>query len=317
MDFNDFYYYAMVVKHNGFSAAERATDISKTKLSRKIAQLEKRFGVRLIQRNSRSFSLTEAGYAFYVRCLAVIEEAEIAGLFMMKLQSKPSGTVRISCPYLLAKNHLGLIIPSYMKKNPDVEVVIIETNRQVHLFDERIDLAILGRSNSQVQQGAVTRTLVELRSVLVSSQEYMAGRPQPESPEELNELDTITSMGDKLEGPITWELFGPNKQKKSVIVNPKLRSRDIGLQLHGVVNGLGIGLIPEPYADTYEQKGYLIKIFPGWYTESFSVKVEFLARKGLLPSVRSCLDFIVENLPKTFQAPAVATCIDDIINKSY
>lgn len=317
MDFNDFHYFAMVVKYNGFSAAERATEISKTKLSRRIAHLESHFGIRLIQRNSRSFALTEAGYAFYVRCLAVVEEAEIAGHFMMKLKSKPSGVVRVSCPYMLAKNHLGLIIPGYIKKNPDVEIVVIETNRTVHLFDERIDVAIMGRLNPVSHKGIVTRTLCESRLVLAVSREYLKGKKKPKQPEDLLELDTISSMEDKLEGTVTWELYGPDNQKKCLDLNPKLRSRDISIQFDGIVNGIGIGLVPDCYAETYEQRGYLIKLLPEWRSAPSSIKVAFLARKGLLPSVRSFLDYVIENMPKTFQAPNVATCIDDTIGKEY
>lgn len=300
MDLNDFYYFAMVVKHSGFSAAERVTDISKAKLSRRVAALEKKLGLRLLQRNSRGLALTEAGYAFYVRCLAVVEEAEIAGIFMMKMKDAPSGTVRLSCPGSLAQLHLAPILPEFMAKNPQVDVVVIETNRPMHLLDERIDIAILGRPNPEVHRGLITRNIMDSRMLLAAGPRYFDRYDPPLSPEDLSSAPTISSVGDKLDGPVVWELFGPDHRRETIEHHPRLKSRDITLQLHAALQGTGIALLPEPVIRPHLRDGSLRRLLPEWSSSSFPVKVAFLARRGLLPSVRTMLDFLVENLPKTF-----------------
>lgn len=300
MDLNEFYYFAMVVKHSGFSAAERVTNISKAKLSRRVAALEKKLGLRLLQRNSRGLALTEAGYAFYMRCLAVVEEAEIASIFMMKMKDSPSGTVRLSCPGSLAQLYLAPILPDFMTQNPQVDVVVIETNRPMHLIEERIDIAILGRPNPEVHQGLITRNIMDSRMFLAASPRYFDRHDPPLSPEDLSSAPTISSVGDKLDGLVVWELFGPDNRRETIEHHPCFRSRDITLQLHAALKGTGLALMPEPVIRPYLRDGSLRRILPEWSSSNFTIKVAFLARRGLLPSVRTMLDFLVENLPRAF-----------------
>ena len=117
-DLNDLLYFVSVVKYNGFSAAARATHIEKTRLSRRIAELEKRLGVRLLHRSTRRISLTEAGERFYERCVATVEEAEAAYESVENLRKEPMGTVRMSCPLVLAQTYLAPILPGYMAAHP-------------------------------------------------------------------------------------------------------------------------------------------------------------------------------------------------------
>src|SRR5882757_8299635 len=101
MDLNDLRYFALIVEHGGFSAAERHTHITKSKLSRRVALLEDRMGVRLLQRSTRRLALTEAGKAFYEHCAAMLVEAEAAQQAMELLRSEPAGTVRMTCPLVM------------------------------------------------------------------------------------------------------------------------------------------------------------------------------------------------------------------------
>jgi DNA-binding transcriptional LysR family regulator len=97
-DFNDLYYFVQVVEHKGFAAAARKIDVPKTKLSRRIAQLEDRLGVRLIQRTTRKFTVTEVGLDYYRHCVAMLVEADAAEKVVEQSRSEPQGIVRISCP---------------------------------------------------------------------------------------------------------------------------------------------------------------------------------------------------------------------------
>ncbi len=135
-DLNSLYYFTQVVEHGGFAPAGRALDMPKSKLSRRIADLEDRLGVRLLHRTSRHCSLTEIGQAYYNRCLAMRVEAEGAAEIIERNRSEPRGLVRISCPTTLLNSWVGPMLTRYMLKYPQVELFIESTNRRVDLLHE-------------------------------------------------------------------------------------------------------------------------------------------------------------------------------------
>lgn len=118
-DLNDFVWFVKVVEHGGFAAAGRALDQPKSKLSRRIAQLEERPGVRLIQRTTRQFAVTEVGQTFYQHCKAMLVEAEAAEEAVAALQAEPRGMVRITCPVTLLHVHVGPMLARFMARYPD------------------------------------------------------------------------------------------------------------------------------------------------------------------------------------------------------
>src|ERR1700760_4941040 len=140
-DLNDFRFFAEVVKHGGFAAAGRALRLPKSKLSRRIAGLEARLGVRLIERSSRRFRVTEVGQAFYDRCRAMLEEADQAEALIMQAQSEPQGRGRFSCPHGMVEV-LSPGLPAFLDRFPKVRLQMVATDRAVDLIAERIDLAL-------------------------------------------------------------------------------------------------------------------------------------------------------------------------------
>src|SRR5258708_34099343 len=117
-DLNDIYFVASVVQYGGFSVAERTIGVEKTRLSRRMSALEKRLGVRLLQRTTRAVALTEAGQRFYERCVATVEGAQAAYDSVAELRREPAGLVRLSSPVLLAQRRLADVLPGAMTANP-------------------------------------------------------------------------------------------------------------------------------------------------------------------------------------------------------
>jgi DNA-binding transcriptional LysR family regulator len=128
-DLNDFAWFVKVVDHGGFAAAGRALDQPKSKLSRRIAQLEARLGVRLIQRTTRQFTVTEPGLTFYQHCKAMLVEAEAAEEAVAALQAEPRGIVRITCPVTLLHVHVGPMLARFMARYPGINLQLEATNR--------------------------------------------------------------------------------------------------------------------------------------------------------------------------------------------
>lgn len=140
---NDYYYFVQVVKYQGFTKASETLGITKSKLSRRITELEVRLGVRLIQRNTRKFAVTEIGQQFYQHCLKILNDVDQAENFIQSsLTDEPSGLVRISCPVALVNMPVGDMIAEYMQKYTGVEVQLLATNRRVDLIEEGVDLAL-------------------------------------------------------------------------------------------------------------------------------------------------------------------------------
>src|SRR5260370_7873880 len=151
-DLNDIYLSASVVQYGGFSAAGRRIGIEKTGLRRRIAGLEKRLGVRLLQRTTRALALTEAGQRFFERCVATVEGAQAAYDSVAELRREPAGLVRLSSPVLLTQRCLAHALPGCMKVNPKVSVFVEATDRTVNVIEERFDIAM--RPKSEIEDGA-------------------------------------------------------------------------------------------------------------------------------------------------------------------
>jgi DNA-binding transcriptional LysR family regulator len=168
-DLNDLYYFVAVVDHGGFAAAGRALGLQKSKLSRRILQLEERLGVRLLNRSSRRFSVTEIGREFYDRCLATLVEAEAAEQVIAQVRAEPRGVVRMSCPIALLNFQFGALIAKFMVVNPAVEVHLESTNRRIDVIAEGFDVAIRVRFPPLEPTDLVMRRLDESIQCLVAS----------------------------------------------------------------------------------------------------------------------------------------------------
>src|SRR5215468_10971822 len=191
-DLNDLFYFSIVVEKNGFAAAGRALGIPKSRLSRRISQLEERLGVRLLQRSTRRFAVTDAGQRFYRHCQAVIAEAQAAEEAVAQLTTEPRGLVRMSCPVSITENALAGIVPGFMQKYPQVKLFILSTNRRVDLINEGVDVALRVRMKLDTDSDLVVRSFGHSNALLVASPGYLDRRGRPQQPEELSDHDTIS-----------------------------------------------------------------------------------------------------------------------------
>jgi len=304
-DLNDLYFFVAVVEHNGFSAASRATGIEKTRLSRRVADLEKKLGIRLLQRSTRNIALTEAGERFYTRCVAAVEGANAAYESVAELKKEPSGTVRVSCPPVLAQTYLAPILPGYMTAYPKVNIVIEVTERYVNLIEERFDLALYAHPEIRDTAGLVAKEMGISRRILVASPEYVAQHINTDNPEKLSELGTLCRMIDVFDGKGVWELTNQNAEKITIHHAPRLISNDLRLHLVSAINGIGIALLPEQIAAESIRTGQLIHIFKQWAATQHITHLLYPFPRGMLPSVRSLIDYLMLHLPTSIQEASV------------
>jgi len=164
-DLNDLFFFAEVVAHGGFAAAGRALRQPKSKLSRRVAELEARLGVRLIERSSRRFRVTEVGQAFYERCRSVMTEVAQAEAVVAEAQGEPHGTVRFSCPLGLM-DPMARVLAEFMARHPRVKLHVVAANRRIDLIEERIDVALRVRTAVDADATLTMRTLARSHRIL-------------------------------------------------------------------------------------------------------------------------------------------------------
>jgi DNA-binding transcriptional LysR family regulator len=213
-ELDDLALFAAVVEHGGYAAAERALGTPKSRLSRRVAALEADLGVRLLQRSTRRFSVTDVGQDVYRHARAMLEEARAAREAVARLSAEPRGLVRLSCPVAFAQSQLSQLLPEFLDAHPQVQLQVHVSNRRVDLIEEGFDLALRVRSRIDDDSSLVIRHLGEVRELLVASPAYLERAGRPTQPEELAAHATLNMVEDP--NRQQWELHGPAGELRRV-----------------------------------------------------------------------------------------------------
>ncbi len=293
-DFNDYVLFVKVVDHRGFSAAGRQLGIPKSRLSRRIALLEERMGVRLLQRNSRSLTVTSVGQLFYERCQAMVTLGESAREVVRQVVAQPQGMLRLSCPVALAQTWLTPLLPAFLQAYPDVRLTLSATNRRVDPIEENIDVALRVRRPPFNDSSLVVRRLGETTDVLVASPALLARHAEPAAPQELAQWPTLSlpGGGDRH----TWRLKN-GSQTAEVLHEPRFITEDMFALREAASAGLGVALLPEIICRDGLRAGSLRQVLPQWHCTPSEVQAVFPTRRGMVPAVRALIDFLAEHQP--------------------
>jgi len=291
-DLNDLYYFVQVVDHGGFAAAGRALGMPKSRLSRRIALLERRLSVRLVQRSTRHFSVTEIGQTFYAHCRAMLVEAEAAEEAVEFTRSEPCGIVRMTCPTALLDARIGEMLAEFMVKYPRVEVYLDATNRRVDVIGESMDLAIRVRPPPLEDTDLVLRTLAERSQCLVASPLLLEQKGTPQVPADLTRLPSMALGAPQNEH--AWNLFGPDGAHATVHHRPRLVTRGMLTLRAAAVAGVGVVQLPIMMVRDELARGELVQVVRDWAPRREIIHAVFASRRGLLPSVRALIDFLAD-----------------------
>ncbi|WP_232492750.1 LysR family transcriptional regulator [Novosphingobium kaempferiae] len=296
-DLNDLRYFDAVVTNGGFAAAGRALRIPKSKLSRRIAALEARLGIRLVERSSRRFRVTDIGLAYHAQCQIAVAAAERAEAIVEASLSEPRGTVRMSCPTGLVAM-VADMLPDFLGLYPRGHVQIVAVDRPVDIIAERIDVALRVRTRLDSDAALTMRTLAHSRRILVASP-ALANRMAGRGVDVLATLPTLSSSGE--DGEVTWRLEGPEGATHEVRHVPRLSCGDFGAIRTAALAGLGVAMLPDHACAAELRSGTLVHILPEWAGEDGIVHLVFTTRTGLPPLVRAWID----HLAKGFREPAL------------
>ena len=294
-DLNDLRFFAAVVEHGGFSAAGRALGVPKSRLSKRVALLEERLGVRLLQRTTRRFAVTEIGERFLAHCRAMLEEAQAAQDVVDEVRAEPRGIVRVSCPIALTQTVVAHVLPDFMAQYPKVQARIVATDRRVDVINEGFDIAIRVRSKLDSDAALVLRTFGQSRVLLAAQPKFLDEHGRPETPADLERLPLLSQW--EHDGAQTLELIGASGEKINVEMRARLICGDFAVLYEAARRGLGVTALPEFVCAPAITRGELEVVLPAWSMPQGTAHFVYPSRRGLLPSVRAFVDFLAERLP--------------------
>lgn len=295
-DLDDFYCFALVVEHGGFSAAERATDIPKSKLSRRVYNLEERLGVRLIQRSSRHFAVTDIGMDIYQHAQDMMNAAQAAHDLIDHLSSKPRGVIKVSLPVSIAQNEIAKILPDFLKQYPEIKVQLSVTNRRIDVINEGIDVALRVRFNLDNDPNLIIRQFQRIEQHLVASQAYLNEYGNLTHPDQLAEHRILSMIDDHLDQQLT--LHDRENKSRKFKINPVVMGSDLMMLAQLARQGCGITLLPDSVTADLVRHGELVRVLPDWNTPHGVFHAVYPSRRGQLPSVRVFIEYLVEHLYK-------------------
>ncbi len=289
-----FFYFAKVVEHGGYARAARALAIPKSRLSRHVATLESKLNVRLVNRSTRRFVVTEVGQEVYRHAIAMLAEADAALEAVEFARAEPRGILRASCPVALAQTSVAAILSDFLVKYPGIRLQLHVSNRRVDVLNEGFDVALRVRTHPSGEDGLVMRSFGQSNELLVASPKYLEHAGRPETPAQISERATL-GYAPETDRQV-WELTGPSGESAHVEHAPRVVCHDFVVLRAAVLAGLGIARLPESVVLADLQSGMLERVLPLWKTPQGIIHVVFPSRRGLLPAVRAFIDYLAENL---------------------
>ncbi|WP_318416341.1 LysR family transcriptional regulator [Photobacterium leiognathi] len=287
--------FVQVVKSGGFGAAAQAMGHSNSYVSKEIVKLENRLGVRLLNRTTRSISLTPEGKSYYQECLQLISDAEQAVAHITQSTVAPKGTLKISCPVWFGKHYLKHVFSAYLTRYPDVMIDLDMSDKAIDVIGDGYDLVI--RASAKLDESSlICKRIYSSRICTVASPEYIAKHGRPIHPTELSSHHCFCYSNLKKSN--IWDYMDKAGNQTSVEVHQRIRSNNTEMSLALVCNGDGIIRLPEFYIEQQIKIGELILLFEDYVFPMVDVYALYPTRKHLASKVRCFLDLIDEMVVK-------------------
>ncbi len=307
-----------VVQAGSFRSAARTLGMPKTTVSRKVAELEAQLGVQLLQRTTRSLSLTDAGAVFVDEAEAAIARLDAAEAAVTELQREPRGTVRVTTTVPLGQRFLAPIVPEFLDAYPALEVVVHLTDRHVDLVSERCDVAL--RTGSLADSSLVAKLVGSSTYRVVASPAYLARHGTPRRPSDLSGHSCLRFAKSGTAVRTTWP-FGKGKRALDVPVTGRLVSDDFMLLRTAAELGHGIARLPMAVASESFRAGQLVSPMESQAPPPMPVHLIHLGGRHVPPRTRAFLDFVHPRLARAVEAcastatarnPLTASSVEDI-----
>lgn len=291
-DLNELQIFVHLAQTRSFTAAARLLALPKSSVSRSLARLEARLGVRLVERTTRHVNLTEEGRVYFDRCERVIEEAEQADIEIGALRARPRGTLRVGAPGIFVRFILAPALGEFLAMYPDVRV-------NLQLLDsiprEKV-LDVIVRPGPLEDSGLMVKPLFKLRLALYASPAYLENRETPASPEDLRRHSCIVTncggLGDAADGAV-WRLRRGNETKE-IRVESRVAVPDPSSSHQLALSGAGISLLSQAIGRRDLEAGRLLRLLPEWEPDPVELHAVYSSRLSSSPKVRAFVQFLKE-----------------------
>lgn len=291
-------------EHGSFSAAARVLGLTPAGVSKNVARLEADLGVRLFHRSTRRLSLTERGERFLGQVSGPLASLQTAVAEGSGADEVPAGTLKVSMGQAFGRNFLVPLLGEFLVRYPHVVPDWHFDNRQVDLVGEGFDAAIGG--GFPVSSGVIARKLGPVHIVAVASPAYMKGRAVPRAPADLAAFDCIMRRSTPTGRVRPWTLASRRGLQQTVQCQARIVLSDPEAVAQAARQGLGVALVPMPFAFTAIQSGELVRLLPDWYSDAGPLSLYYPSKRMLPPKTRVFVDFILER----FKSVGFARLID-------
>ena len=285
--------FSKVVEAGSLSAAARELGVSTAVVSRTLAALEARLGVRLVNRTTRSLHLTDEGASYYEtsqRILAEIDEADAA---VTSRRIEPQGVLKVALPASFGHQHIAPLVPRFAQRYPKVELALSLSDRSINLIEEGFDLAV--RIAELKDSSLAARKLAPNRRVVCASPAYLREHGEPKTPQDLTRHNCLVASWEH-GFAMTWEYKSPTGKRGSVRVTGRYACDNWEVLREWAVAGLGVALKSTWDVRRQLEEGALIPLLPGYdFGTDVGIYAVYPHRRHLPAKTRVFIDFLAES----------------------
>ncbi len=288
--------FARVVGAGSLSAAARELGLSPAMVSRRLAALESRLGVRLINRTTRSLHLTDDGATYYEACARVLSDIEEADATVSAGRVEPRGPLRVALPASFGHQHIAPLIPRFAERYPQIHLALSLSDRNVNLIEEGFDLAV--RIAHLEDSSLTARRLAPNRRVVCASPDYLARHGTPRTPEELARHNCLTTS----EFTMSWDYKAPDGKPGSVRVTGRYACDNWEVLREWALARLGVSLKSTWGVRRQHEDGSLVSLLPGYsFDTGVAIYAVYPHRRHLPAKTRAFIDFLASSFgPEPF-----------------
>lgn len=284
--------FVVAADEGSFSAAARRLGQTPAAVSKSVARLESRLGVRLFQRSTRSLALTTDGERLYAQVRLPWGEIGDALTDLRQGAGKPAGTLKVSMAHTVGRNYLVPLLDDFVADYPDVVLDLHFDNRHVDLVAEGYDVGIGG--GIELTEGLIARELSRVRVVLAASPAYLERYPAPAHPSELGRHRGLMRRSLATGRLSAWTLRNEAGQELVASIRPVAVLDDPEAIARAAACGMGVAMLPLPHALPFLDSGELVRVLPGWHADTLPLAIYYSSRKLVPAKVRVFVDYVVE-----------------------
>ena len=296
--------FVRTAEQGSFSSAARVLGLTPAGVSKNVARLEAELGVRLFQRSTRRLTLTESGERFMRQVDGPLAALQSALADTRRIDEEPAGTLKVSMGQAFGRHFLVPLLGDFLQRYPRLLPDWHFDNRRVDIVGEGFDAAVGG--GFALTSGVVARELAPVHIVAVASPRYMAGREMPQTPDDMAMLDGIMRRSSPTGRVRPWTLRSRRTPERPVDCRPRLILSDPEAVAQAARLGLGVALLPMPFAFASIASGELLRLLPGWYADAGPLSLYYPSRRLQPAKTRVFVDFVVER----FRSTAFARLVD-------